>query len=971
MTAWKAVGFASACLLTVNIAFAQVSEPHPKLLAFADRNSVRLELQASAPASLNGAVAHAIIISAEDSSVLWSGDIGNVLVSTAGEARITGKIAGLKPREWSPQSPSLYFVTVTAGEGPGNISRRVRFGFRAATSENGRILLNGRPIFLKGNAINPPERNVPDSLEENRRFVEDYVRYMKSVGVNIIRLTRHSQVWFDVCDELGMMLFQGNYGTPQGGSARSAPTRPIAESVDWYKRDVIGPLVNHPSVLVYVLSNEQADSEIPYLKEGAQGVHNFLSEMNDSLRAWDSSRLYIANAGYGFGRAGDICDLHRYWGWYYNSFLSFYTMRDPKICWRSGRVQPMTMTENTGNYTGVDGRFNLVPRTKQPDSQLNWTGHSPDSEQSARALAYQAWMAKQAIEIFRRNREQNPNLAGLTPFTIVFHNWWGISRFADMKPKPILRQYSVSYQPVLLSWELWTPNVYAGSTIKPVAHIVNDSENGQDLGGLTLRYWLSGPDGTIRFTASAPMPSVRYYEAVSRSLAIRLPENLPAGAYRLEGRVLQGKQVISANETSLFVAPRSFGLVRNEAGRRILIYDNPGKETTQTLRRSGFPVTTVSSSRSAKSGDLLVIGAGAWDENLTRDTAALRSFVSNGGRLLILHQDFAGPFDGSWLPAPVRLQSAELDHPKIFPGGRPFRNGMAINPEWPAHPALNGISRERLFLWSDFTGWNESTPGFPQVYPVTHGFEFTEPATLGHAAVLANYDHGLVGVALAEMFAGAGSVMLTGFDLVSRAGMDPVADRMLVNIVQYMSDQSTHEQSPMIDSRIVWGDYVSERGLITGIYSGLLLNTVPVVPAALSRTYPISVDSLGYTFAGGTSGWNTKPAIQYVPHGRRIFGPYTFSSGGSVELVDKTSPDGSGRVWMRIPASRSVMYTTISNPLAHSLDMAIELNGKATRTSIPALSTTTVKTAVAGGLMPIAIVFRGDRRLVLLETDFK
>jgi len=52
-----------------------------------------------------------------------------------------------------------------------------------------------------------------------------------------------------------------------------------------------------------------------------------------------------------------------------------------------------------------------VSNTKQPDSQLNWTGHAPDSEQSARALAYQAWMGGQAIEIFRRSREQNPNLA--------------------------------------------------------------------------------------------------------------------------------------------------------------------------------------------------------------------------------------------------------------------------------------------------------------------------------------------------------------------------------------------------------------------------------------------------------------------------------------------------------------------------------------------------------------------------------
>ena len=31
------------------------------------------------------------------------------------------------------------------------------------------------------------------------------------------------------------------------------------------------------------------------------------------------------------------------------------------------------------------------------------------------------------------------------------------------------------------------------------------------------------------------------------------------------------------------------------------------------------------------------------------------------------------------------------------------------------------IDRDRLFLWSDWTGWDDSKPGFPEVYPVTRG----------------------------------------------------------------------------------------------------------------------------------------------------------------------------------------------------------------------------------------------------------
>src|SRR5690606_42046629 len=127
------------------------------------------------------------------------------------------------------------------------------------------------------------------------------------------------------------------------------------------------------------------------------------------------------NAGYGFGRSGYVCAIHRYWGWYYNSFVSYSTLRDPRVCWRSDRVQPITLTEAVRNYTGVDGRFNLVSRSKQPDSQLNWTGHAPDSEQAERGLAPQALLAKQAIEITSRLRARNTSLAAIMPSSIPFH----------------------------------------------------------------------------------------------------------------------------------------------------------------------------------------------------------------------------------------------------------------------------------------------------------------------------------------------------------------------------------------------------------------------------------------------------------------------------------------------------------------------------------------------------------------------
>ena len=957
-----------------------------QVLAFTDTSSVRFEVTIPRGSALAGQAVRATITGLPDGRMLWSGALAPLAGAPDGSARVAHPVTGLSPRRWSPASPALYRATFEVVGQAARAADTIRFGFRKVESRDGRILLNGRPVFLRGNAINPPGRNLPDSLSESPRFAAEYLRYLKSLNVNIIRLTYPSQVWFDAADEQGMMIFQGHYGTPRGATSTSAPEDP-EWTLQWYRDSVIAPQANHPSVVIYALTNEQAAPEINYLSSGHEEVARFLQRAYEELSAWDDTRIYIGNAGYGFGRAGEICDLHRYWGWYYNSFLSFYTMRDPRICWRSDAVQPMTMTENTGNYTGPDGRYNLVSNTKQPDSQLNWTGHAPDDEQPRRALAYQAWMAGQAIEIFRRLRQQNPNLAGLSPFTIAFSNWHGATGVADLGPKPVTAQYARSYQPVLLSWESWAPQVYAGSTLRPVAHLVNDAESGEAVAGAALHFALRDSSGRLHAEGRQAMPDVPYYGAASRRIEVAVPASLPTGNYALTGALVRGADTLSRNETTVFVAAPLFAGPSPRLARRIVLHDADGR-TAAALGKLGVAYARAPARLSSLDPvrDLLLVGSGSWGPALTRDTSALRSFLTRGGRALVLDQR-RDAFDASWLPAGIVVQSTALDHPDVFPGGRPFGNGMAINPERPAHPVFDGLTRDNFFLWSDHSGWDETRPGFPAVYPVTHGLSIQRPEEMANVAVLANYDHGLHGVALAEIFVGRGSVMLSGFDMVNKVGMDPVADRLLLNLARYMGDArppgegrqaaARHEVHPLIDSPIVWGDYESERGLVTGIHSGLLLHTLPRVPAELASKYPIRIDEEGFVFAGGSGGWNTKPAIQYYGRGRRVFGPYTFSTGGSVRLPSNPPPHGEGRVWMSVPASRTAMITTIENPVGETLQMHISVNGVGATHPVPPHTTLLVRSSLGtqsasrGDRQSVAVEFRGDRRLVLTETDFR
>jgi hypothetical protein len=962
-----------------------VRVPPLRVLAFTDTAGARIEVQllpgaagptgaiavskeGASPAGLAGAAVRATITPIAGGAPLWSGELGRLAIGADGAGRLVARTPRLAPARWSPQSPALYRLAVDIG---GRLTDTTTIGFRTIAAVDGVLHLNGRPLFLRGNAINPPERNLPDSLSENPRFARDYLRYMKSIGVNVVRFTRPSQAWMSAADEVGMLVFQGHYGTPEGGTSTKPPQRPLAESEQWYRDRVIAPQANHPSVVLYALSNEQAAPEISYLKTGHAEVAAFLGEMHARLSRWDDTRLYIGNAGYGFGRGGEVCDIHRYWGWYYNSALSFYTLRDPRICWRSDAKQPITLTEAVGNYTGPDGRYNLASNTKQPESQLNWTGHAPDAEQGPRAMAYQAWVAGQGIEITRRLRARNPYLAGLLPFTIVFHDWHGITKFADMRPKPVAAQYARSFQPVLLSWELWTPQVYAGSTIAPTAHVVNDAESGADLAGLSLRWTLADAAGRVRREGTTAMPDVRYFGTARAPLSVALPADLPTGRYTLAGVLTRGADTLSRNHTSLWVAQPAFARPAGAApARRVVLLDDSAGATGRALTRLGLAHTatrTLGALDPAR--DALVIGDGAWGAAGAPDTARLRAFVAAGGRVLLLPQR-PDRFDALWLPARITLQAEQLDHPEVYPGGRPFRNGMAVNPERPAHPVFAGLDRDRLFLWSDWTRWDDAKPGFPEVYPVTRGFVLADPARLDRVAVLANYDHGLEGVALAELFDGRGSVLVSGFDVVHRAGLDPAADRLLGNMVRHAASAAAHDAHPLVDSKITWGDYASERGLVTGIYNGLLLHTVPVVPEGLGRARTIRVDSTGFAFAGAFGGWNTNPSIQYVGRGRRPYGPFTFTLGGAVRLEKGTPAEGEGRVWLRVPAGRRMMTTVVHNQAAEAKTLHVTLNGTAQQVSVPAGQTITVETPLAGATT-LALTYRGDRRLVLLETDFR
>jgi beta-galactosidase len=108
---------------------------------------------------------------------------------------------------WSPEDPHLYNVDISLTSG-GKVSDiwRHRFGMREFTIRNKQFYLNGKPKYLKATffeGLYPTKLGYPDSREMAKREI----KLAKEAGFNMIRPWRKPppKIWLDLCDEMGVM----------------------------------------------------------------------------------------------------------------------------------------------------------------------------------------------------------------------------------------------------------------------------------------------------------------------------------------------------------------------------------------------------------------------------------------------------------------------------------------------------------------------------------------------------------------------------------------------------------------------------------------------------------------------------------------------------------------------------------------------------------------------------------------------
>ncbi|MDD5483954.1 MAG: glycoside hydrolase family 2 TIM barrel-domain containing protein [Kiritimatiellae bacterium] len=328
-----------------------------------------------------------------------------------------------KARPWSPETPQLYHCEVELLAGAEVLDRRgISFGIRTLAAEGARILINGKPLFLRGMCY------IYDHPATGVVFDPDVVKHdlddLQAMGVNCLRSHFPAPDFFlDECDRRGMMLWLEapiyclNPKSSAGGTAFSdSSVKNLAVNM---LREMVLQAVNHPSVIIWSVGNE-CNAEHPEAEA-------FFRACVEQVRALDRSRL-IGYASY-YGNIGclqdqaDVIGINQYWGWYERIRQDGAVETAPAINW------PCDLSK-------LDACLREKSALGKP---LLLTEFGADAEPGFRSAGLDLWSEDYQAALIQKHMEiagKYPAVCGTFPFCYadyrdpskpVNHHWRGIN----------------------------------------------------------------------------------------------------------------------------------------------------------------------------------------------------------------------------------------------------------------------------------------------------------------------------------------------------------------------------------------------------------------------------------------------------------------------------------------------------------------------------------------------------------------
>jgi beta-glucuronidase len=230
-------------------------------------------------------------------------------VDEAGRAVIHLTVQGLE--RWSPETPKLYKVQLRAGQD----AIEDLIGFRTVETRGTEILLNGKPLFLRGIAIHA-EAPYRTGRAYTDKDAETLLGWAKELGCNYVRLAHypHDETMLRAADRMGLLVWAEN---PVYWALQFDNPKVLAKAEQQLDEE-INTSRNHPAIILWSMANETPNTE---------ARTRFIETLASRARALDSSRLitaallvraegHVKIVDDPLGKALDVIGVNEYIGWY-------------------------------------------------------------------------------------------------------------------------------------------------------------------------------------------------------------------------------------------------------------------------------------------------------------------------------------------------------------------------------------------------------------------------------------------------------------------------------------------------------------------------------------------------------------------------------------------------------------------------------------------------------------------------------
>ncbi|HEU4975005.1 MAG TPA: glycoside hydrolase family 2 TIM barrel-domain containing protein [Baekduia sp.] len=240
--------------------------------------------------------------------------IGSASLGAGRATTITRRITVPHPRIWSPKSPYLYDTSFDVATG-GHVRQRytVQTGIRSIRVVGGRLLLNGKPVHLRGFGLHEDSLDKGFAIDDGQR--EQQIQWAREAGGTLLR--SHYPLhpyYYERLDKLGMLawtevpVYSVKTDELKKPAVRALAAKELGEAVQTN--------LNHPSIIVWSAGNELSSKPGP-----VQGL--YIKHAVTEAKELDPTRpVGLAVAGY--PSAGcqseygplDVIGINDYFGWY-------------------------------------------------------------------------------------------------------------------------------------------------------------------------------------------------------------------------------------------------------------------------------------------------------------------------------------------------------------------------------------------------------------------------------------------------------------------------------------------------------------------------------------------------------------------------------------------------------------------------------------------------------------------------------